>query len=66
MTDNEKLKELIDGLLVRIEINFTRTNELIEKLGRYESELYYKMSDRITELEFELTNQISKGLGDKK
>lgn len=66
MTDNEKLKELIDGLLVRIELNFTRTNELIEKLGRYESELYYKMSDRITELEFELTKQISKGLGDKK
>jgi len=66
MTDNEKLKELIDGLLVRTEINFTRTNELIEKLGRYESELYYKMSDRITELEFELTNQISKGLGDNK
>lgn len=63
MTDNE---ELIDGLLVRIELNFTRTNELIEKLGRYESELYYKMSDRITELEFELTKQISKGLGDKK
>lgn len=66
MTDNEKLKELIDGLLVRIELNFTRTNELIEKLGKYESELYYKMSDRITELEFELTKQISKGLGDKK
>lgn len=66
MTDNEKLKELIDGLLVRTELNFTRTNELIEKLGRYESELYYKMSDRITELEFELTKQISKGLGDKK
>lgn len=63
MTDNE---ELIDGMLVRIELNFTRTNELIEKLGRYESELYYKMSDRITELEFELTKQISKGLGDKK
>ena len=51
--------QTIKDIVNSINISVKSTNELIEQLRKENKMLYYKSSDRMTTLEFELTSQLS-------
>ena len=51
--------QIVKDIVNSINISVKSTNELIEQLRKENKMLYYKSSDRMTALEFELTSQLS-------